>query len=156
MPSITLVTLIAAQPEVCFDLARSIELHADSLSSTDEKAVDGVTSGLIQLNEEVTWEASHFFVRQRLTSRITVFDRPHHFRDAQVRGAFQRFDHDHIFVATDNGTKMTDVFDYTTPLGVIGKLADWIFLERYMRSLIARRAQAIKSEAERGTARIDP
>jgi hypothetical protein len=96
MPIISIVTRIAASIEVCFDLARSIDVHIESTVGTDEKAVAGVTSGLIDLGQEVTWEATHFGVRQRLTSRITAFDRPGHFRDSQVRGPFRRFDHDHF------------------------------------------------------------
>ncbi|HWZ33568.1 MAG TPA: SRPBCC family protein [Bryobacteraceae bacterium] len=150
------MTTIRAPQDLCFDLARSVDLHIESMSATGETAVAGVTRGLIGLNEEVTWEATHFLVRQRLTSRITAFDRPSHFRDSQVRGAFRRFDHDHFFASADGGTQMTDVFDYTSPFGLLGILADHILLERYMRALIARRAEAIKAEAERRAAKIDP
>lgn len=136
---------------MCFDLARDIDLHQRSMSHTGERAVAGVTCGLIGLNEEVTWEATHLFVRQQLTSRITAYDRPHRFRDSMVRGAFARFDHDHIFVSRDVGTVMTDAFDYSSPLGLCGRFADVLFLERYMRRLLMDRAQVIKSEAERGT-----
>jgi ligand-binding SRPBCC domain-containing protein len=113
------------------------------------RAVDGVTSGLLNLNEQVTWEAFHLGVRQRLTSRITAFDRPHHFRDSQVRGAFRRFDHDHFFDQDQGGTIMRDVFDYSSPMGWIGRCVDWIFLENYMRSLLQRRAEIITLTAER-------
>jgi ligand-binding SRPBCC domain-containing protein len=86
-----------------------------STAHTREIAVAGVTSGLIGLGQEVTWEATHFGVRQRLTSRITAFDRPFHFRDSQVRGAFKRFDHDHFFEKTSGEwTLMRDVFDYAS------------------------------------------
>jgi hypothetical protein len=54
MPVIELATFIAAPVERVFDLARSIDLHAHSVSSTGERALAGVTSGLINLNEEVT------------------------------------------------------------------------------------------------------
>ena len=79
MPKIELTTEIAAPIEVVFDLARSIDLHEQSTSQTNEKAVAGRTSGLIELGESVTWEATHFFVRQRLTARIVKFERPTHF-----------------------------------------------------------------------------
>lgn len=60
----------------------------------------------------MTWEATHFGVRQRLTSHITAFDRPRHFRDSMVAGAFRRFDHDHWFDADGRGgTVMRDAFD---------------------------------------------
>ena len=97
MPVLELTTLVAAPVERVFDLSRSIDLHTASTAATGERAVAGVTSGLIGPGEEVTWRARHFGVWQSLTSRIVIFDRPRHFRDSMVRGAFRRFDHDHRF-----------------------------------------------------------
>jgi ligand-binding SRPBCC domain-containing protein len=151
MPIIELFTFINAPAEMCFDLARDIDLHIASTQGTDEKAVLGVTSGLISLGEEVTWEATHFGFRQRLTSRITSFDRPRHFRDSQVSGAFRRFDHDHFFTVNSGGTVMRDVFDYESPLGLLGRCADRWFLRSYMSRLLKKRAHVIKAAAETGS-----
>lgn len=120
-----------------------------STAHTREVAVAGVTKGLIGLDDEVTWEATHFGIRQRLTSRITAYRRPFHFRDSQVRGAFQRFDHDHLLIEVDGGTLMRDVFDFESPLGVLGDLANHFFLRRYMTALLERRNKLIKEVAER-------
>jgi ligand-binding SRPBCC domain-containing protein len=151
MPIIRLETKIRAPLEMCFDLARSVELHMRSAALSRETAVGGVTSGLLQLNQEVTWEATHLFVKQRLTSRITIFDRPRHFRDSMVSGAFRRFDHDHIFSEAGGATLMTDVFDFTSPLGPLGKLADLLFLKNYLEGFLKRRAEVIRTEAESRT-----
>ena len=114
MPRIELSTTIHAPIARVFDLARSIDLHSDSMANTDEKAVGGVTSGLIGANETGTWHARHFGVPQRLTSRITQFDPPHRFGDQMVRGAFKRFDHDHHFTAPSaEVTVMRDVLTST-------------------------------------------
>jgi hypothetical protein len=78
---IRLWTSIVAPPERVFDLARSINAHQDSAEGTQERAVAGVTRGLISLGEEVTWKARHFGLKQRLTVRITKFERPAHFKD---------------------------------------------------------------------------
>lgn len=149
MPLIRLEMLVNAPAEVCFDLSRDIDLHIRSTAGSNERAIGGVTTGLIGAGEEVTWEAKHFLIKQRLTSRITAFDRPVHFRDSQVRGIFRRFDHDHFFYAADaNRTRMIDEFDYEPPLGCLGRLADLLFLKRYMRRLLERRQQAIKEAAQ--------
>lgn len=148
MPVIELVTAIHASVERCFDLARDIDLHIQSTAGTDERAVGGIQTGLINLGEEVIWEATHFGIRQRLTSRITQFDRPWHFRDSQVRGAFRRFDHDHYFRVESGTTFMRDVFDYESPLGLLGRLADVCVLKLYMSSLLRKRAVVIKTTAE--------
>ena len=150
MPTITIFTTVEAPIEVCFDLSRSIDLHLISTRHTGEQAVTGVTSGLISLGETVTWRARHFGLWLRLTSRITAFNRPTCFVDEMVKGAFQRFRHEHRFEDGYNGTVMIDVFDYTSPLGFVGKLADRLFLKAYMTRLLLARNKVIKAYAESG------
>ena len=148
MPIIKLETKINAPVERVFDLARSIDLHKDSMSKYDEKAVAGVTSGLIKMDETVTWEATHFYVRQNLTSKITAFDRPKYFRDSMVSGAFARFDHDHYFAQDGAKTTIRDVFDYDSPLGILGNIADLLFVESHLREMLEERNRLIKRIAE--------
>lgn len=148
MPVIKLETLINAPIERVFDLARSIDMHADSMSHTDERPIAGVTKGLINLGETVTWEATHFGIKQQLTSKITVCERPTKFSDTMVSGAFARFDHEHIFEEVDGKTLMKDVFDYDSPLWILGNIADFLFLENYMRDLLQKRNEVIKNAAE--------
>jgi ligand-binding SRPBCC domain-containing protein len=148
MPVIVLRTRVAAPPLRCFDLARDVDLHQRSTAASRERAVAGVTSGLLELGDQVTWEATHFGVRQRLTSRITEFDPPNRFVDEMVRGAFARFRHEHQFLALEDGTEMVDTFDYTSPLGPLGRLADGLFLRRYMTALLRDRNAYLKRVAE--------
>jgi ligand-binding SRPBCC domain-containing protein len=147
MPIIEVVTRIEAPPERVFDLSRSIELHMDSTAQTGERATAGVTSGLIGLGEEVTWRARHFGVWQSLTVRITEFERPSHFADAMVRGIFKRMEHHHYFEPSPDGTIMRDVFSFQSPLGVLGRIADALFLERYLRGFLVERNRVIKCAA---------
>jgi ligand-binding SRPBCC domain-containing protein len=142
-------TSIAAPIELCFDLARDIDFHTRSLEHTGEKAVAGRTSGLIELGESVTWEARHLGVRQRLTSKVTVFNRPNHFRDQMTEGAFSSFTHDHRFEVRDDQTLMTDEVEFRSPLGLIGWLADAMFMTRYLRRLLDGRRRALKRETEK-------
>ena len=54
-----------------------------------------------------------------------------------------------ITLQTNDGmTLMTDVFDYTSPLGWVGVLADHLFLESYMRGFLVKRTLFIKRVAE--------
>ncbi len=148
MPRIELQTQIKADKEVVFDLSRSIDLHKISTQKTNEQAIAGKTNGLIEMNESVTWRAKHFGIYQNLTSKITEFDRPHYFVDEMVQGAFSRFKHEHYFTELNDGTLMTDIFDYTSPFGMLGKLADKLFLKKYMTDLLTERNQIIKEFAE--------
>jgi len=148
MPTIHLETLIRAPMELCFDLARSVDVHMASTNHTGERAISGVTSGMMNLNDEVTWEAKHFYVRQRLTSRITAMERPIMFIDEMQRGAFKRWHHLHTFEAQGGETLMLDEVDYQSPLGILGRIADKLFLERYMTRLLMVRNAHIKRVAE--------
>jgi len=148
MPVIKIETNIEAPIERVFDLARSIDLHTRSTSRTEEKAVGGRLSGLIKLDETVTWEAKHLGIRQRLTSKIVLYERPNHFRDSMQQGAFARLDHDHFFEKAGSVTKMHDVFDYDSPFGIFGNLVDFIFLESYMKRFLVERNEMIKAAAE--------
>jgi ligand-binding SRPBCC domain-containing protein len=148
MPIIQDSVFIEAPPNICFDLARSIDIHMQSTSQTNEIAISGKTSGFIELGQTVTWRATHFGVRQQLTVRITEMDSPNYFVDEMVKGAFKRFRHTHEFISQYGGTYMVDTFDYTSPLGILGKAADRLFLEAYMRHFLQKRNAFIKKAAE--------
>lgn len=150
MPLIKLETFIGSEIDICFDLARSIDLHIITTSATKERAIEGRISGLIELNDFVTWEATHFGIRQKLTSKITAFERPFHFRDEQLRGIFKSIKHDHYFEIKNNGVLMKDVFMYEAPLGVIGKLAERLILTNYLKKFLLERNAILKQYAETG------
>jgi hypothetical protein len=67
-----------------------------------------------------------------------------------VRGAFARFDHDHFFDEDGDVTVARDVFDFDAPLGPLGKVADVLFLERYMRRFLEERMRVLREMAEKG------
>ena len=67
-----------------------------------------------------------------------------------VKGAFARFKHEHHFKLHNNQTIVTDIFDYTSPLGILGWAADKLFLETYMYKLLLERNRVIKEYAESG------
>ena len=148
MARIELAHEVAAPAPRCFDLARSVRAHLHSTTSTGERVILAPHSGLLQLGDEVTWEARHLGVRQRLTSRITEYDRPGHFRDVMVRGVFRRFAHDHYFEPTPRGTMVRDVIEYQAPLGPLGRLAETLFLTRYLRRFLGLRNRALQELAQ--------
>jgi ligand-binding SRPBCC domain-containing protein len=149
MPLLRIETRIQATQTVCFDLARSVSAHVAPMSKSGERVVAGKMTGLLGLGDEVTWEARHFGVKQRLTARITRMEAPTLFVDEMVSGAFAEFQHSHEFEDLGAGTTlMRDIFSFRSPLGPLGRLADALFLTRYMRRLLQVRASHLKSEAE--------
>ncbi|MGV9011660.1 MAG: SRPBCC family protein [Flavobacteriales bacterium] len=152
MPVILLRTEIKASKALVFDLSRSIDLHQLSTAHIQETAIAGKTTGLIGLGEWVTWRAKHFGIYQQLTSRITAYDRPNFFVDEMVSGVFRSFQHEHRFEDLDGGsdihrTLMLDTFTYCAPLGPLGRLADALFLQRYMTALLEKRNAVVKEYA---------
>ena len=146
MSRIELETRIDAPRERCFDLSRSVELHLEAAAVTGERALDGVTSGLLGAGDTVTWEARHLGRSRRLTVRITAYDRPRFFRDEQVRGPFRHFVHDHLFEPTNGGTRMRDVLEFASKFPLLDRLLIAPHLQRFLR----RRNELIRRTAEGG------
>ncbi|MEA2638653.1 MAG: hypothetical protein QOF51_47 [Chloroflexota bacterium] len=154
MTSIYLETPIAAPIERCFDLMRDVDVHRHPTAGTGARAIAGVTQGLLQAGDEVTWEATHLGVRHRLTVHITRCDRPTRFEDHMVRGAFHAMSHHHAFRLERGYTIMEDEFCYTLPFGALGRLVDSLFLRRYLQKLLQHRARGLKQLAEAEAADI--
>mgnify|MGYP000678140287 CR=1 FL=1 len=148
MPEIRVSIFINASQKQVFDIARNIEIHELSVAQTNETAIAGKTSGLLGFGEQVTWRAKHFGIYQNLTSKITEYDSPNYFVDEMVDGAFKSFKHLHQFKKSEKGILMIDVFEYQSPFGVLGKFADWLFLEKYMTRFLHKRGVVIKEHAE--------
>jgi ligand-binding SRPBCC domain-containing protein len=107
------------------------------------------------LDDVVTWQARHFGIRQRLTSRITRFDPPHAFQDTMLHGAFAWMQHDHFFRAVAGGadggvTEMRDIFRFAAPPGPLGLVAERLVLRRYLSALLRERNEVVKQVAEAG------
>ena len=148
---LTELTVIHAPVGRCFDLARSVEVHLAGNVHCGEAAVasSGVTSGLLNRGQRVTWRAKHFGVWHRLTSEITAFDRPASFEDTMLRGPFRSMQHDHIFRSISaNETEMEDVFRFAAPLPILGRLTEIAVLRRYMLALLRERNAVLKQIAE--------
>lgn len=148
MPIIKTKTLIKADVKTCFDLARSIDAHQESLKHTQEIPVAGKTTGLIELGEWVSWEAKHFGFVQHLTSKITKYKAPYHFSGEMVLGVFKSFKHSHTFRELENETEMINIFYFESPYGIAGKVANSVFLKRYMTNLLNKRDRYLKMKAE--------
>ncbi|MER6576131.1 SRPBCC family protein [Nonomuraea sp. NPDC001023] len=145
------VTLVFAPPDVLFDTSLSVETHTASMAGSSERAVAGVTTGLLGLGDQVTWQARHFGLTWRMTSTISAWERPGYFVDEQVSGPFRHWRHEHRFEAAPHAgaTLMTDVVDFSAPAGPLGRLAELLVLRRHMTHLISLRNQHIKTILER-------
>lgn len=65
-----------------------------------------------------------------------------------ISGAFKSFKHEHYFYYNENVTTLVDVLEYTSPLGILGKIVDRLFLKKYMTNFLLERNKTIKEFAE--------
>ncbi len=148
MATIHLTTFIAAPIQRVFDLSRSINLHQITAARSGEKAIAGVVTGLISLQETVTWQAKHLFKQRLLTITITAMENPLYFCDEMVKGDFKSFKHQHYFKAAENGVLLIDMVHFESPYGWLGRLFNKLYLTNYLRRFLLDRNEVIKQYAE--------
>jgi ligand-binding SRPBCC domain-containing protein len=144
MTIIKLITTINAPLKTVFDVSRNIDIHQQSASKSNEVAIAGVTSGLINLDETVTWGGKHFGVYLTHKSRITAMTFYDYFVDEMEEGKFKKFRHEHFFEEKNGVTIMTDKLHYETPFGIIGKLFDALFLKNHLIHFLLERNKILK------------
>jgi ligand-binding SRPBCC domain-containing protein len=148
MTTIKITTNYFATIEKVFDINRNIDIHQQSASKTKEIAIAGITSGLINKNETVTWKGKHFGMYLTHQSVISEMIFPTYFVDEQLKGNFKTFKHQHFFVQKENCVEVTDVLEYETPFGIFGKLFDRLVLKNHLRKFIIHRNEILKNLAE--------
>lgn len=149
MTTIKIITNYYAPIETVFDTNRNIDIHQQSASKTKEVAIAGITSGLINKNETVTWKGKHFGVYLTHQSLISEMDFPTYFVDEQLKGQFKSFKHQHFFEQKENYVEVTDVLEYETPFGIFGQLFDQLLLKKHLTNFILHRNAVLKDLAEK-------
>jgi ligand-binding SRPBCC domain-containing protein len=149
MTTINIVTKIKAPIQKVFDINRNIDIHQNSALKTNEKAIAGVTSGLINLNETVTWRGKHFGFYLTHKSRMTAMNFYEYFVDEMEEGSFKTFKHEHFFEEQNGVTTMTDKLCYQTPFWIFGKVFDYLFLKRHLTNFILERNRVLKDLSEK-------
>jgi ligand-binding SRPBCC domain-containing protein len=148
MTTIKLSTKIKAPIEIVFDLSRNIDVHKLSTAKSNETAIDGITSGLINKGETVTWRGKHFGIYLTHKSIISAMEIPSFFVDEMVEGKFKSFKHEHSFVQENEFVMMIDKIQYQTPYGIFGKLFDVLILKKHLTNFISERNRVLKELSE--------
>jgi ligand-binding SRPBCC domain-containing protein len=73
---------------------------------------------------------------------------PTYFVDEQLKGNFKTFKHQHFFEQKENFVEVTDIIEYETPYGILGKLFDKLLLKNHLRKFITHRNEILKNLAE--------
>ncbi len=148
MPFIHLTTFIKAPQQRLFDLSRSISLLKLSMEQYDARAVAGVTSGLLEPGETVTWQGRYFFKTRVFTTKISAMQQYDFFEEEMTEGAFKMLRHRHFFKAADNGTFLIDTLEFETPYAMLGKWINRLFLTDYVKKLLEKRNAFLLEYAE--------
>jgi ligand-binding SRPBCC domain-containing protein len=148
MTTIHLSTEINAPINHVFDLARNIDIHKQSTAKSNETAIAGRTSGLINKGETVTWRGKHFGIYLTHKSLIPEMEFPVYFVDEMIEGRFKKFKHTHTFSEKKGTTVMNDKIEYENPFGIFGKIFDRLLLKNHLTEFIQERNNFIKKNAE--------
>jgi ligand-binding SRPBCC domain-containing protein len=86
--------------------------------------------------------------RAQWTARIVEFEWNHYFVDVQQKGPFETFRHRHeLFAETRDGvsgTMVRDRIDYTVGFGILGEIAQKLFIARQLQNTFAYRQKMLK------------
>ena len=141
-------TLINASPEICFDLIRDASLFLQTNEKDFEKFRAEKSHGEIILGETINFESRFFSFVQKLKIKVVELDKPFRLTDEMIEGKFKSFKHLHEFVPKDNKTLIRDTLIWTSPFGILGKIADELLLKKRLRKIVMRRNLLLKQFAE--------
>lgn len=124
---------------------RELKLVAPpAIEHIDSRGLAGVGSEIITEVRPVPWLP----FRTKWVALITEFEWNHHFADAQKRGPFRSFHHRHEFAAETRkataGTRIFDRIEYELGFGLLGDLAQKLFVTNLLRRTFEYRQAALE------------
>jgi ligand-binding SRPBCC domain-containing protein len=84
-----------------------------------------------------------------MTEITHVVDRKF-FVDEQRVGPYSLWHHQHHFQLTDKGLEMTDIVHYRPPFGILGAIANRLFIKKKLAEIFSYRTKVIKELMETG------
>jgi ligand-binding SRPBCC domain-containing protein len=77
-------------------------------------------------------------------TEITHVNEPSYFIDNQRVGPYKLWHHRHFFKEVEGGIEMTDIVHYKAPFGIIGSLAEILFINRKVKSIFDYRNRVLQ------------
>lgn len=135
--------LLDAPIDEVFDFFRQAE-NLGVMTPPDMK-FDILTPTPIQMRAgtEIAYRISVGRVPMRWFTSIELWEPPSRFADAQMRGPYAGWFHEHRFERVGERTKMTDRVWYRLPLGPVGRLVHRLFVRRQLERIFEYRVRAI-------------
>jgi ligand-binding SRPBCC domain-containing protein len=135
MPKIGLETLIAAPAALCFDLIRDPSVQPAIVK----------VKGPAGVGQSITFAARG---TRPIIVKVTEHVYPQKVVDTMIQGPFHSFVHEHEFREVTGGTLILDTIEWTSPFGIIGRVADSLLIHRRLTKLVLSRNQKLKELAE--------
>ena len=76
---------------------------------------------------------------------INKYNPPNNFRDIQLNGPYDTWEHTHMFEDCKNGTMMIDKIKYSIPFKIIGRMAHSIWVKRELQRIFDYRYEIIEN-----------
>jgi ligand-binding SRPBCC domain-containing protein len=123
-------------------------LAAERATLTDRTPLAGVGSEIVTSFRVVPFLP----IRAQWIALISEFEWNHHFADIQKQGPFKSFHHRHELTdetrSQINGTVLRDVIEYEVGFGLLGELAQKVFVDRQLRQIFEYRQRALEKLLE--------
>ena len=78
-----------------------------------------------------------------MTEITHVVDKKY-FIDEQRFGPYSMWHHQHHFKETPDGVEMTDIVHYKLPLGILGDLANYLFVKKQLKGIFDYRFKVVE------------
>ena len=79
-------------------------------------------------------------------TEITQVQEKKFFVDEQRIGPYKLWHHQHILKEVNEGILMTDIVTYIPPFGFIGKIANFLFIQKKINQIFNYRYQALEKK----------
>ena len=77
-------------------------------------------------------------------TEITQVKDKEYFIDEQRFGPYSLWHHQHHFKAIEGGVEMTDIVHYKNPLGILGRMANSLFVQKQLRGIFDYRFKKVE------------
>lgn len=79
----------------------------------------------------------------RWETEIITVRKPHFFEDIQKSGPYEQWQHHHFFREIEGGVEMTDILNYSMPLGPFGELVNGLIVSRRLEEVFRYRREKV-------------
>ena len=94
----------------------------------------------------IAYKVSPFMgIKMTWVTEITHVEGNAYFVDEQRIGPYSMWHHEHKIEAVEGGVLMSDIVSYAPPLGILGKLANSLFIRKQLKQIFDFREKAIIS-----------